>query len=79
MAALLALALLEFGYNFLKHTLFNEKFLEERDGAYEERMERLKAKAEKLRAEYLANRDKLEDDKYSDPGRPGDCACGSSD
>jgi len=81
MATLLAddEALLEFGYNFLKHTLFNEKFLEERDGAYEERMERLKAKAEKLRAEYLANRDKLEDDKYSDPGRPGDCACGSSD
>ena len=27
----------------------------------------------------LANRDKLEDDKYRDPGRPGDCGCGSGD
>jgi len=81
MATLLAddEALMDFGYNFLKHVLFNEKFLEERDGAYEERMERLKAKAEKLRAEYLANRDTLEDDKYRDPGRPGDCGCGSGD
>jgi len=81
MATLLAddEALLEFGYNFLKHTLFNEKFLAERDGAYEARMERLKAKADKLREEYLANREKLEDDKYGEPGRPGDCACGSGD
>ncbi len=70
-------ALMEFGYNFLKHVLFNEKFLEEREGAYEERSERLKAKAEKLREEYLANRENLEDDKYCDPGRPGDCGCDS--
>jgi len=72
-------ALIEFGYNFLKHVLFNEKFLEERDGAYEQRMERLKARAEVMKAEYLANRDKLEEDKYSDTPRAGDCACGSKD
>jgi len=59
--------------------LFNEKFLEERDGAFEQRMERLKARAEVVRAEYLANRDKLEEEKYSDTPRAGDCACGSKD
>lgn len=81
MATLLAddEALMEFGYNFLKHTLFGEKFLEERDGAYEQRMERLKAKAEKLRAEYLAGREALEDEKYSDAPRPGDCGCGDGE
>ena len=81
MATLLAddEALMEFGYNFLKHTLFGEKFLEEREGAYEARMERLKAKTEKLREEYLANREQVEDDKYSEPGRPGDLSCGSKD
>jgi len=81
MATLLAddEALMEFGYNFLKHTLFGEKFLEEREGAYEERMDRLKSKAEKLRDEYLANREKFEDEKYCEPGRPGDCGCGGND
>ena len=34
-------------------------------------MERLKAKGEQAREEYLANREKLEEDKYSEPGRPG--------
>ncbi|MDP2787090.1 MAG: YkgJ family cysteine cluster protein [Pseudomonadota bacterium] len=72
-------ALMDFGYNFLKHVLFNERFLEERDGAYETRMERLKIKAEQVRDEYLANRDKLEDDKYSDTPRAGDCACGDKE
>ena len=81
MATLLAddEALLEFGYNFLKHTLFGEKFLEEQPGAYEARVERLKAKGEQAREEYLANREKLEEDKYSEPGRPGDLSCGSKD
>ena len=81
MATLLAddEALMEFGYNFLKHTLFGERFLEEREGAYEERMERLKSRAESIRAEYETNREKLEDEKYSDPGRPGDLSCGSKD
>jgi hypothetical protein len=81
MAVLLAddVALMEFGYNFLKHTLFGEKFMEEQPGAYEARMERLKAKTEKLREEYQLNRDKLEEDKYSEPGRPGDLSCGTKD
>lgn len=69
-------ALMDFGYNFLKHVLFNEQFLEERDGAYQLRMERLKAKAEQIKQEYLANRDEVEDEKYSDTPRPGDCGCG---
>ncbi len=81
MATLLAddEALMEFGYNFLKHALFGERFLEERAGAYEERMERLKSRAEKIRAEYEANRERLEDEKYADPGRPGDLSCGTKD
>lgn len=72
-------ALMDFGYNFLKHVLFNERFLEERDGAYATRTERLKVKAEQLRDEYLANRDKVEDDKYSDTPRAGDCGCGDKE
>ena len=72
-------ALMDFGYNFLKHVLFNERFLEERDGAYEARMERLKVKAEQVRDEYLANRDKVEDEKYSDTPRAGDCGCGDKE
>jgi Fe-S-cluster containining protein len=72
-------ALLEFGYNFLKHTLFNERFLEEREGVHEARTERLKAKAEQMRQEYQDNKDKLEEDKYSEPGRPGDLSCGTKD
>jgi hypothetical protein len=73
-------ALMEFGYNFLKHSLFGEKFLAEQPGAYEARMERLKVKAEKMREEYLANREQLEEDKYSEPGsRPGDLSCGGKD
>ncbi len=72
-------ALMDFGYNFLKHVLFNEQFLEERDGAYQLRMERLKAKAEQIKQEYLANRDEVEDEKYSDTPRPGDCGCGDKE
>jgi len=71
--------LMDFGYNFLKHVLFNEKFLEERDGAYEVRMERLKAKAEQMKQEYLANRAQVEDEKYSDTPRAGDCGCGDKE
>ena len=81
MATLLAddEALMEFGYSFLKHALFGEQFLQEREGAYEERMQRLKAKGERLREEYLANREQLEDEKYAEPGRPGDLSCGTKD
>jgi hypothetical protein len=81
MATLLAddEALMEFGFNFLKHALFGERFLEEREGAYEERMARLKSRAEAIRAEYEANRQRLEDEKYAEPGRPGDLSCGTQD
>ncbi len=72
--------LLDFSSRFLRHVLFNEKSLEEKDGAYEARMERLKQKAEQMRAEFLANREKIEDEKYcAPPGQPGDCGCGEKD
>ncbi|MBI5938111.1 MAG: YkgJ family cysteine cluster protein [Betaproteobacteria bacterium] len=71
--------LLEFGYTFLKHVLFNEQSLTEREGVFEARAERLKAKAEQIRAEFEANRDKLEDEKYSGECKPGDLSCGGND
>lgn len=71
--------LMEFGYTFLKHVLFNEKALTEREGVYEARIDRLKAKAEQFRAEFEANRDKLEDEKYSGECKPGDLSCGGND
>lgn len=72
--------LMEFAFNFLRHVLFNEKSLEEKEGAYESRMERLKTKGEAMRQEYLANREKIEDEKYcAPPGQPGDCGCGGND
>ncbi len=72
--------LLEFAFGFLRHVLFNEKTLAEKDGAYEARMERLKAKTEAIRQEYLNNRDKIEDEKYcAPPGQPGDCGCGGNE
>jgi Fe-S-cluster containining protein len=58
--------LLEFAMNFLRQVLFNEKFLEERPGAQEKRIARLKEKAERMRAEFEANRERLEDEKYSE-------------
>ncbi|MCX7673889.1 MAG: YkgJ family cysteine cluster protein [Thiobacillaceae bacterium] len=58
--------LLDFAMNFLKQVLFNEPFLTERPGAYERRVQRLKEKAERMRAEFEANRERLEDEKYSD-------------
>lgn len=68
--------LMEFGYRFLRHVLFNEQSLEERDGVHEARRERLKAKAEAIRAEFEANRDRIEEEKYcAPPGQPGDCGC----
>ncbi|MDD5364169.1 MAG: YkgJ family cysteine cluster protein [Gallionellaceae bacterium] len=70
--------LLDFGGRFLRHVLFNEKSIEEKDGAYEARQDRLKAKAAAIRAEFEANRDQIEDEKYcAPPGQPGDCGCGS--
>lgn len=58
--------LLDFAMNFLKQVLFNEKFLEERPGAQEKRLARLREKAEQMRAEFEANRERLEDEKYSE-------------
>ena len=70
--------LLAFGDRFLRQVLFNERSIEEHEGVYEARRERLKAKAEAIRAEFIANRDKIEDEKYcAPPGQPGDCGCGS--
>jgi Fe-S-cluster containining protein len=72
--------LMQFGFDFLRHVLFGEKCLTEREGAYEARMDRLKAKAEQIRAEFEANREKIEDEKYcAPPGQPGDCGCGGND
>jgi len=68
--------LMEFGFNFLRHVLFNETFLTEREGVHEARRARLREKAEAMRAEFEANRDKIEDEKYcAPPGQPGDCGC----
>ncbi|TCS73928.1 hypothetical protein EDC61_101150 [Sulfuritortus calidifontis] len=72
--------LLEFSHKFLLQILFNEgKVVEEKEGAYEARMERLKAKAEQMRAEFEADREKLEDLKYSGECQPGDLSCGGND
>ena len=68
--------LMEFGFDFLKQTLFNEKFLEEREGAYEKRRARLHERAVAVRAELEQDREKLEDLKYGADPRPGDCGCG---
>jgi hypothetical protein len=32
-----------------------------------------------MKAEYLANRDKIEEEKYSDTPRAGDCGCGGKE
>ncbi len=72
--------LMDFGYAFLRQVLFGEdKIVLEREGVYEARRDRLKAKAEEIKAEYEANRDKLEEEKYcAPPGQPGDCGCGDN-
>lgn len=70
--------LMEFGYAFLRQVLFNEdKVVPEREGAYEARRERLKAKAEAIRAELMTNREALEELKYAP--LPDDCGCGGND
>lgn len=72
--------LLAFGDRFLRQVLFNERSIDEREGVYEARRDRLKAKAEEIRAEFVANRDKVEDEKYcAPPGQPGDCGCGDGE
>lgn len=71
--------LMEFGFNFLKQSLFNEKFLEEQEGAFEKRRARLNSRAQSIIAEMQKDRQKMEDDKYSPDPRPGDCGCGGND
>jgi hypothetical protein len=69
--------LMEFGFSFLKQSLFSEPFLKEKEGAYEKRTARLKERAEQVRAEFEANRSQLEDDKYE--STEGTCGCGGND
>jgi len=58
-------ALLDFGLNFLRHTLFGEKFVEERPDAYEKRLARRRALAEQEKEAEFQQKMALEDDKYS--------------
>jgi hypothetical protein len=58
-------ALLDFGLNFLRHTLFGEKFVEERPDAYEKRLARRRALAEQQKETEFQQKMALEDDKYS--------------
>ena len=58
-------ALLDFGFNFLRHTLFGEKFVEERPDAYEKRLARRRAMAEQEKEAEFQKKMALEDDKYS--------------
>jgi hypothetical protein len=71
--------LMEFGFNFLKQSLFNETFLEEQEGAFEKRRARLNERAQSIIAEMQKDRQKMEDDKYSPDPRPGDCGCGGNE
>ncbi len=71
--------LMEFGFNFLKHSLFNEPFLEEQEGAFEKRRARLNARAQSIIAEMQKDREKRNDDMYDPEPRPGDCGCGGND
>jgi len=58
-------ALLDFGFNFLRHPLFGEKFGEERPDAYEKRLARRRAMAEQEKEAEFQKKMALEDDKYS--------------
>ena len=58
-------ALLDFGLNFLRHTLFGEKFVEERPDAYEKRLARRRALAEQEKEAEFQKKMEIEDDKYS--------------
>ncbi|MDP2829023.1 MAG: YkgJ family cysteine cluster protein [Sulfuricellaceae bacterium] len=71
--------LMAFGFDFLRHALFNEKNLEERDGAYDKHRARLNERAQKIRAGFEQDREKLEELKYSPDARPGDCECGGNE
>ncbi|HEX7972688.1 MAG TPA: hypothetical protein VF501_10905 [Thiobacillus sp.] len=55
----------DFGLNFLRHTLFGEKFVEERPDAYEKRLARRRALAEQAKEAEFQPKMAREDDKYS--------------
>ena len=71
--------LLAFGCNFLKQSLFNEKFLDEQEGAFEKHRARLNERGQVIRDAIQKDRQKPEDDKYDPEPRPGDCGCGEKD
>ena len=58
-------ALLDFGLNFLRHTLFGEDFIEQHPGAYEKRLERKRALAGQTQEAEFQKKMAIEDDKYS--------------
>ena len=58
-------ALLDFGLNFLRHSLFGEDFIEQHPGAYEKRLERKRAMAEQNQEAAFQKKMEIEDDKYS--------------
>jgi hypothetical protein len=57
-------ALLDFGLNFLRHVLFNEKFLDEHPDALEKRLARKRAMAAQDKEAAFQQKMDLEDDKY---------------
>jgi hypothetical protein len=58
-------ALLDFGLNFLRHVLFNEKFVDERPDALDKRLARKRAMAEQEKQAAFDAKMAVEDDKYS--------------
>ncbi len=60
------IALMKFGFRFLRQVLFAERSLPERAGAWEERYERRKEVFELRRQVEIARAQQLEDDKYAE-------------
>ena len=62
------LALMKFGFRFLKQVLFGEVTIPEREGAWEERLEKRKDVLDLRREAEIARAQKMEDEKYKDGG-----------
>ncbi len=58
-------ALLDFALNFLRHTLFGEKFVEEHPDVYEKRLAHRHAPTKQQNDVEFQQKIVLEDDKYS--------------
>ena len=58
-------ALLNFGLNFLRHTLLGQKFVEEHPATYEKRLARRRALTEQQNEVEFQQKMVLEDDNYS--------------